>query len=163
MIRFATIARSAAAALALALTAAPLTALADEPAAGARDHGRDHEDRAARFPMKPEAFEQLVEKRIAKAREHLERVLAAQPLPDLVKVSVRRDFEEGAAQVRAAAKKAADGGTVTKEEARAVRELARSIVEQGRAKYGLGKPDHPKGRRAQAHGKGHGKAHPRKA
>ena len=50
----------------------------------------------------------------------------------------------------------ADGTLVwqRQEEARAVRELARSIVEQGRAKYGLGKPDHPKGRRAQAHGVG---------
>ena len=157
MIRFATIARSAAAALALALTAAPLTALADEPAAGARDHRKGHEDRAAQFPMTAEAFGQLVERRIVKARGHLDRVLAGKPLPAPVLDAVRRDFELGAEKVRDAAKKAEKNGQVTKEEARVVREVAREVVSQGRAKYGLGKPDHAKGRRAQAHGKGHGK------
>ena len=161
MIRIATIARSAAAAIALALVAAPMTALADEPAAPRHEHGKGHE--RAEFPMKADAFQQLVERRIAKAHEHMEKILVAKSLPEAVANAVRKDFEDGAGRVRAAAKAAEKNGVVSKEEAHVVRELSRTIVEQMREKYGMPKGEHPKGKHAQAHGKGQHRAHAKKA
>jgi hypothetical protein len=147
MLRIQTIARSAAAALALALTAAPLTALADEPAAGAHhDHGRAREDHAKMFPMRGEAFRELVARRTDKAREHMDRMLAARKLPDALAAQVRRDFEAGAAKVKAAAEKVAQKGSVSLEDAREIRKLARDLIAEARAKYGLPKGEHPKGR-----------------
>jgi hypothetical protein len=154
--------RSAAVALALAFVAAPTVALADEPAAGHREHGKQHGDRAA-FPMKADAFQQLVERRIAKAHEHMERILTGKAVPEVVATAVRKDFEDGAGRVRAAAKAAEKNGVVSKEEARAVRELAKDIVDRMRDKYGMPKGEHPKGKRADAHGRGQKKAHGKKA
>ena len=162
MKKLSSLVRSAAAALALALVAAPAIALADEPAAGHREHGKQHGDRAA-FPMKADAFQRIVEQRIAKAHERMEQILVARAVPEVVATAVRKDFEEGAGHVRAAAKAAEKNGMVTKEEARAVRELAKDIVDRMRDKYGVPKGEHPKGKRAEGHGKGQKRAHGKKA
>lgn len=157
MIRIATIARSAAAALALALTVAPLTASADEPTPKQERHQKGAHERAA-FPMKAEEFEALVEKRIADAHAHMERAIVDRGVPDLVAAAVRRDFEAGAAQVRAATKVAEKNGVVTHEEARAVRKLARTIANDLKEKYGVGRGEHAKNQRGQRRGRAHSKA-----
>lgn len=148
MPRIQTLARFASAALALSLLAAPLTALADEPASPARghhEHGKARKDQAEKFPMRSEAFRELVAKRLDNARVRLERMLAARKLPDAVAAQVRKDFEQGAAKVKAAAEKTAQKGAVTREDARDVRKLAEAIITEARAKYGIGKPEHRKG------------------
>ena len=144
MLRIATIARSAAAALALALTVAPLAAHADEPARG--HHGRDgvRDEHAKKFPMRPEAFRELVAHRTDKARVKMEEVLAGRKLPDAVAAAVRKDFEAGAAKVKAAAEKAATKGSVTLEDAKEIRKLAQELIADARTRYGLGKPEHHK-------------------
>ncbi len=152
------IVRPAAAALALSLGLAPAVALA---------HGHDKGDRGglveqgkgkehARFPMKAEEFKQLVEARIRKAFEHLDRILDKRQVPEAIKAQVKKDFDAGAAQVRAAATKAGADGTVTKAEAKDVRELAKDLRDKAREKYGMGK-----GEKAKADGKGHGKGRER--
>lgn len=152
-------ARSAAIALSLAVVAAPAAALADEgkrpaPADQADkkdgEHGknkgkRDGEKRGNRkgrgigevpqFPVEAKKFQEMVEARIAKAREHMESALATHGVPEPMRAMIRKDFEEGAAAIREAAKKAAADGSVTKEEAKDVRELSRELRQEAREKY----------------------------
>jgi hypothetical protein len=146
MLRVTTIARSAAAALAFALTAVPLTALADDGrAAPAHGHHGVRDEAAKKFPMRPEAFKELVAHKTDKARVHMEELLVAKKLPDAVAAQVRKDFEAGAAKVKAAADKVAAKGSVTLADAKEVKKLAHELIAEARQRYGLGKPHHGKG------------------
>jgi hypothetical protein len=147
MLRIATIARSAAVALAFALTAASTTALADGPVAHAKGHHGEagaREDHAKKFPMRPEAFRELVARRTDRARVKMEEILADRKLPDAVAAAVRKDFEAGAAKVKAAAEKAAAKGQVTLADAKELKKLAHDLIEEARIRYGLGKGGHHK-------------------
>jgi hypothetical protein len=121
-------------ALAFALCAAPVTAFAGDraPAAETKKDQR-------RFPMKAESFNKLIEKRIAHMREHLSRTLAARKVPEAKQAQIKKDFEDGAASVRAAAARASADGTVTKEEAKEVRGLARDLRGKAHEKRQPGK------------------------
>lgn len=102
-------------ALSLALVGATAgTALAD-----------GKEDPAA-FPMKGADFQQKVEQRIAKKKEHLEKRIAEKKV-DAAKAKAMRDHSEArAVAIRAAAAAAAQDGVVTADEAKAVRAAGRS-------------------------------------
>lgn len=76
----------------------------------------------ASFPMPAAAFQQKVTARQAKAREHMEK-RAAKLSADEAK-ALRAKFDERTAKVNAEVAKATADGTVTKEEAKAVREAA---------------------------------------
>jgi hypothetical protein len=128
-------------ALGLAFAAAPISAFAEEKPQAAKEHREprgDRADKAKRFPMKADVFRDIVEKRINKAREKLDRVLDKRDLPPGIEAQIKKDFDAGVVKVRAAADKAAADGTVTKEEARAVRDLAQELRREAREKY-LGK------------------------
>lgn len=130
--------RPLALALVFATTAAPLAAFADEKTpkvekVDKKKHGKGE------FPMEAVKFDEIVEKRIAHAREQMENLLAAHPLPDAMKEKIRKDFDAGAAAIRAAAKDAGKDGKVTRDEAKDVRELARDLKDDMREKYGKGK------------------------
>lgn len=71
------------------------------------------------FPMPAAAFQQHVAARQAKAREHMEKRASALPA-DQAK-DLRAKFDAAAAKVNAEVAKAIADGTVTKEEAAAVR------------------------------------------
>lgn len=162
-----TMVRSATFALAFALTAAPFSAFADE--------GPDDEVVAAKAPgrrddhgpMKAAKFRKIVAKRIGHARARVEHMLDAHGVPALFQRKIRKDFEDGAAQVEAAADRAAKDGAVTKEEAREVRELAKELKREMQEKYlpGSESENHPgkgKGRgrtdRGQGRREGHGRS-----
>jgi len=73
------------------------------------------------FPMKAAEFQQKVEARIAKHKEHIEQRITEQKL-DATKAKEMRDrFDAHTAQVRAAVATAVQDGVVTKEEADTVR------------------------------------------
>jgi len=138
-----------AASLALALAAVPTAALADgktptaeHPAADAKKpSGKAHRKAKGHeqdFPMKAAQFKDLVEKRIAHAREHLDKVLDAHQVPEATRAQIKKDFDAGAAAIRAAADKAAADGEVTKDEAKDVRDLAKDLKKKAREKYGVG-------------------------
>ena len=103
---------SAAFALSLTLFAAPALA-----------HGKHGGQ--ANFPMPAAAFKQKVEARQAKAREHMEKRASALPA-DQAK-ELRAKFDAGVAKINAEVTKATADGTVTKDEAAAVRQAAREI------------------------------------
>ena len=145
------IVRPVAAALVFALCAAPITAFAGdrEPAGETK--------KAPSFPMTAESFNKLIEKRITKTREHLTEKLAERKVPEAKQAEIKKDFEAGAAAIRAAAAKAGADGTVTKEEAKDVRGLAKDLRQKAREKYMPGKG------RGHEHGRGHGKDHDKKS
>lgn len=73
------------------------------------------------FPMPAATFKQKVDARQAKAREHMEK-RAAKLSADQAK-ELRAKFEAGAAKINAEVGKATADGTVTKDEAQAVRKV----------------------------------------
>lgn len=142
----------------LSIGAAPLTAFADT----GNDAGRSerlveekgHEHRKLQFPMKAEQFRKILERRITHARTRLDKALDARNVPEVVRAQVRKDFESGATAVRTLAGKAEADGVVTKEEAKQVRELAQSLKQQAKQKYGMGH-----GKRAEHRPRAEGRAH----
>lgn len=144
-------------ALVFAVSALPATALAAGPEGkpGAVEHGAKGkrgegkgEREAQQFPMKGGDFINMVDARIVKIRTKVQEKLAKHPLPEATKKAVLADVDAGAARVKAAAQKAAADGTVTQDEAKSVRDLAKDVKNEVRTKYGL--PD-------QGHGRGRGK------
>lgn len=148
-----TMVRPLAFALGLAFAVAPISAFAEEKPQAAKEHREHRGDRAKKvkqFPITADAFRQLVEKRISKAREKLDRVLDKRDLPPGIEAQIKKDFDAGVVKVRAAVDKAAADGTVTKEEAKAVRDLAQELREEAREKYlGKGKGKEKKEERRQ--------------
>jgi hypothetical protein len=132
--------RPLALALGLAVLAAPLAASAEEKGKQPRVEKIDKKKHGkGEFPMESTRFDEKVEARIKHAREQMEKLLAAHPLlPDATKSQIRKDFEAGAAAIRAAAKDAGKDGKVTRDEAKDVRELAREMKKSAREKYGKG-------------------------
>jgi hypothetical protein len=101
----------------------------------------EHGDKAS-FPMPAAAFQQKITAREAKAREHMEKraaKLSAEQAKEL-----RAKFDAGIVKVDAEVAKATADGTVTKEEATAVRQAAREL-HGGHGKHARhGKKAHPK-------------------
>jgi predicted trehalose synthase len=87
------------------------------------------------FPMPAATFKQHVDTRMAKAREHVEKRAAGLPADQAKELRAR--FDASVAKVNAAVASAVADGTVTKEEADAVRAAS--------PRRGHGKCDHPKG------------------
>src|SRR5262245_37967270 len=142
-----------AASLAVALVALPAAAFADDaptqspgqPTAAKtkadKAHKKGKKGHEHDFPMKAEQFKKLVEERIAHARERLDKALDAHDVPEATRAQIKKDFDAGAAAIRAAADKVASDGQVTKEEAKDVKDLAKDLKQKAREKYGLGKRD----------------------
>ena len=84
----------------------------------------DKDDKAS-FPMPAATFKQKVDARQAKARERMEK--HAQKLTAEQAKELRSKFEVGVAKVNAEVAKATADGTVTKEEADAVRKVAHEV------------------------------------
>lgn len=79
----------------------------------------EHDGGHASFPMPAATFKQHVDARMAKARQHME--ARASKLPADEAKELRAKFDATAANVDAEVAKAVADGTVTKDEARAVR------------------------------------------
>ncbi len=157
-------------ALVLAVSVVPATALADDAPAGrseiaqrgdgaGKGHGKGHGPRGEKgdrpsFPMKGGDFITHVESKISKIRARVAEKVAERNLPDPVKKQVMAEVDAGAAKVRAAAQKAAADGTVTKEEAKAVREVAKEVKSDLREKAGMKKDREGRGGRGKGKGKG---------
>ena len=66
-------------------------------------------------------------------------MLAERKVPEAKQAQIKKDFEDGAAAVKAAAARAGSDGTVTKAEAKEVRDLAKDLKQKAREKYMPGK------------------------
>ena len=90
------------------------------------------------FPMPAAKFDKRVEKRILKARARLTERMDDRRVPAEKRKEIYADFEASAAKVRAAAQTAGKDGTVTLDEAKQIRELAKQSRKDLRKKYHLG-------------------------
>jgi len=131
-------------AMSLAFVAAPAAAYAGEgrAQAGAKD---EKPREGKRFPVAAETFQKHVEKRIEHAREKLEAHMKEKNIAEDKRAAIRKEFESSAAEVRAAVKRVSQDGTVTKEEAKEVHDLAKSLRHKAHEKLG--------GKRAKDHDK----------
>ena len=120
--------------LAFATTAAA-PAFADGAAAKAEHKGEKGKDHAKHFPMAADKFTKMVDSRLVKAKEKLEQALTEKKVETDKKTKILKDFDDGAALVRAAAKRAGKDGEVTKDEAKEVRGMVKTLRQELRAKY----------------------------
>ena len=74
------------------------------------------------FPMPAAEFQQRVDARLAKGRAHMEERIKKENLNDAQAKEKRAKFDARAAAIQAATKQATADGTVTADEAKAVRE-----------------------------------------
>lgn len=88
-------------------------------------------DHAKKFPMAAAEFKAKVDSRTAKAKERMEE--KAKQLPADQAKELRAKFDAGAAQINAEVAKATADGTVTLEEAKKVREVAKSVRPHGKS------------------------------
>jgi hypothetical protein len=135
--------------LAFASTAAA-PAFADGADAKAADHKEkghkkgdkkhDKKDRPS-FPVTADNFTKMVDGRLSKVKTKLESGLEKHKVEAAAKTKILKDFDDGAALVRTAVKRVGKDGEVTKDEAKEVRELVKSLRTQMRAKYAPKKAD----------------------
>jgi hypothetical protein len=85
--------------------------------------GEKHEK--ANFPMPAAAFTQKMAARQTKAREHMEKRASKLSAEDAKQL--RAKFDAGVVKINAEVAKATADGTVTKDEAKAVRQVAKEI------------------------------------
>ena len=90
-----------------------------------KDNGKKGEH-AKNFPMKADVFKKHVDARLAKAREKLATALEKRKVSEEERNATLKRFDDGAVKVRAAADRAGKDGTVTLEEAKDVRAVAKA-------------------------------------
>jgi hypothetical protein len=87
-----------------------------------------NEDAEPKFPMTAAEFRDHVNKRVEKARLKLEEHITEKQLPADKADEHRARFRAAVAQISTKVDEVCADGTVTKEEAEAVRELAKSLL-----------------------------------
>ncbi len=121
---------------AVSLTALPAFAFADgsttQPAP--KEHVR--EGKKAVFPIAADKFKAHVEDHIAKSREKLVERLQTKNVPADKQEKVLAKFDEGTKTIMAEVDKACADGTVTKEEAQQVHEVAKTVRHHHRGQKG---------------------------
>jgi len=144
---FRSFARSLFVALSLAFaTTAAAPAFADDatakpaPAENAKDKGASRPKKLRlgnmeKFPMAADKFMKRVEDRIAHVKTKLEAAFKKHSTSDAEKARINKELEAGATAIREAAKKAGSDGTVTADEAKSVKALAKKLAEEMRAKH----------------------------
>ena len=103
----------------------------------ARVEKKANGDKAKQFPMPAAEFKAKVDGRINKMRARIEAKMKEKGVAADKQKTTLAAFDAGATKVRAAADSAGKDGTVTKEEAKSVRDLAKQ----------LRKDAHPKGKK----------------
>jgi hypothetical protein len=128
------------AALAFALSLASLSSSAlAAPLAktNAAHHKADRKDKDDKnFPMKAEEFKRLVAERVGKARERLEKHISQKNVPEDRAKVLRAKFDLSAAVLNRKVDKVCEDGTVTREEAKEVRELVQKMVQEHKKDHG---------------------------
>ena len=127
-------------ALALSLASTSAVALADTgraPAAARHERG-DKGEWEKKFPMPAAQFQQKANERAQKAREHMEKRLSETQVPADKAGEIRAKFAAHQAKVQAKVTEVVADGTVTLDEAKAVRSVAHE-----------GRPQHKGGKRGQ--------------
>lgn len=88
-----------------------------------------------KFPMAADKFVKRVEERLSHVKTKLEAAFKKHSTSDADKARINKELEKSSEAIRAAAKKAGADGTVTAEEAKQVKELAKKLAEDMRSKF----------------------------
>ncbi|MEZ4293580.1 MAG: hypothetical protein R3B70_01290 [Polyangiaceae bacterium] len=101
---------------------------------GERGKARGHKGKAKgkdrimeSFPLPADKFTKVVETRLTHAKERISTRLSKSSLSEAEQAKILKDFDTGAEAIRTAAKAAGKDGTVTKDEAKSVRELVKNL------------------------------------
>lgn len=133
----------------LSLSAAfPALAFAGERGESTTKVAKGDKDREKNFPMKADAFIGKVNERITKMRARMDKRLDERGVTEEKQKEALAKFDAQAEKVRAAAKSAGEDGTVTAEEAKAVRKQSKEL----RGKHHKGKKGEGKGKKGKATG-----------
>ena len=87
---------------------------------------KDKADHEKHFPMKADEFKRHVETRLSKARGKLVAALDKRKVSEEERTAALKRFDDGAVKVRAAADRVGKDGTVTLDEAKEVRAIAKA-------------------------------------
>ena len=117
----------------------PVYAFADDTAARARVEKKEKGDKAKHFPMPAAEFKAKVDGRITKMRARIESKMKEKGVAADKQKTALANFDAGASKVRAAADTAGKDGTVTKEEAKSVHDLAKQLRKDAHPKGGKAK------------------------
>jgi hypothetical protein len=149
-----TLARIASALIAAStLVVFPLSARAETKAPAAH-HEHTHHDSA--FPMKAETFKKLVEGRVDRLKGHLEQGLSHRSLSAEQKAEIEKSMDGAVKELHAAVDKVSADGSVTREEAKQIKDLSEQLRSRMRAEL-KGKHASAKAKGAKS-GKGKGKS-----
>jgi hypothetical protein len=145
-----TLARIASALIAVSAFLLPLSAMAEtrEPA------GHKHHESA--FPMKAEAFKKLVDLKVERMKDHLEKGIARRSLSAGQKADIEKTMDSAVKELHAAVEKVGADGVVTRDEAKQIRDLSEQMRNKVRAEL-RGKHANAKAKGAKP-GKAKGKA-----
>ena len=127
-------------------TSAAAPAFAGDESAKAADHSKKPEHGGkgkgkhagkdkVQFPLAADKFTKMVDTRLTSAKERLDAGLTKHKVADADKTKALKEFDDGAALIRAAAKRVGKDGEVTKDEAKEVRTMGKSLRKQIRSKY----------------------------
>jgi hypothetical protein len=127
----------AALAFALSLASVSSSVLAAPPArANAAHHKAKGDKDDKKFPMKAEEFKKLVAERVGKARERLEKHIGQKNMDEDKAKVLRARFDLGVAVLNRKVDKVCEDDTVTKEDAKEVRELVHKMVQEHQKDHG---------------------------
>ena len=101
----------------------------------AKGEGKGHAKQS--FPMPAADFKAKVDAKNAKAKQHME--TQASKLPADQAKELRAKFDAGTTQINAEVAKATADGTVTADEAKKVREVAKTVHPHAKGGHGKGK------------------------
>lgn len=144
---------TAALALGLAVISAP--AFADPPSKspaaqhqGKRQHKAGKRGDRPSFPMKAEDYKQMIDKQAARVEARVDKILDKQSATPEVRAQIKKDLAAAKQTLDSLVTKVVADGTVTKDEAKEVRQQAHQLKAAAFAKSGLKAPH-----------RGHGKHH----
>ncbi|NUP06795.1 MAG: hypothetical protein HOW73_12140 [Polyangiaceae bacterium] len=145
--------------VALGLSVVPVSyALADNGDAAVAQGAKDgKKGNKKHFPMNGDQFVEKVDARMAKSKTRIDAKLDHKKVPADKQKEILSEFDRGSAKIHAAAVVAAKDGTVTADEAKSVRSLAKETRKAMREKYGIAKEGKGEGKgKKKGHKKGKG-------
>jgi archaellum component FlaC len=123
-----TLARIASALIAASAILFPLSAMAETKAP--EGHRKGHE---STYPMKADAFKKLVDGRIDRLKGHLEQGLEKRSLSSEQKAEIEKSMDGALKDLHSAVSKVSSDGTVTRDEAKQIKELSEQLRTKMRA------------------------------
>jgi hypothetical protein len=109
------------------------------PSAHAGESGQGAQAERPSFPMPADAFKKRANERLAKWKSKMEDAIKAKAIPEARAKEMRARFAEASGKINEAVNKAAADGTVTKEEAKEVRRVAKEARPHHGKKHGHGR------------------------